>query len=90
MEMRMNGRNALITGGSQGIGRAVAKKFADAGANVAIVARNQGGLDEAKAEIAAQARTRKSSPSPPTSARQRAAARPMRRRPRRSARSTCS
>ena len=53
MEMVMHGRNALITGGSQGIGRAIARKFAAAGANVAIVARNQGGLDEAAAEIAA-------------------------------------
>ena len=53
MEMRMNGRNALITGGSQGIGRAIARNFARAGANVAIVARNQAGLDEARAEIAA-------------------------------------
>ena len=53
MEMRMNGRNALITGGSQGIGRAIAKKFAGAGANVAIVARGQRGLDEARLEIAA-------------------------------------
>jgi NAD(P)-dependent dehydrogenase (short-subunit alcohol dehydrogenase family) len=53
MEMRMNGRNALITGGSQGIGRAVARNFARAGANVAIVARNQAGLDEARGEIAA-------------------------------------
>jgi NAD(P)-dependent dehydrogenase (short-subunit alcohol dehydrogenase family) len=53
MEMRMNGRNALVTGGSQGIGRAVARNFARAGANVAIVARNQAGLDEARAEIAA-------------------------------------
>jgi 3-oxoacyl-[acyl-carrier protein] reductase len=52
MELRMNGRNALITGGSQGIGRAIARNFAGAGANVAIVARNQGGLDEARAEIA--------------------------------------
>jgi NAD(P)-dependent dehydrogenase (short-subunit alcohol dehydrogenase family) len=55
MQMRMNGRNALITGGSLGIGRAIAKNFANAGANVAIVARNQGPLDEAKADIAAQA-----------------------------------
>jgi len=53
MEMRMNGRNALITGGSQGIGRAIAKNFAGAGANVAIVARNQAGLDEARVQIAA-------------------------------------
>jgi 3-oxoacyl-[acyl-carrier protein] reductase len=55
MQMRMNGRNALITGGSLGIGRAIAKHFAGAGANVAIVARRQGPLEEAKAEIAANA-----------------------------------
>jgi|SRR5436190_10104884 NAD(P)-dependent dehydrogenase (short-subunit alcohol dehydrogenase family) len=53
MQMRMNGRNALVTGGSQGIGRAIAKHFAGAGANVAVVARGQKGLDEARAEIAA-------------------------------------
>ena len=53
MELRMHGRNALITGGSQGIGRAIARNFARAGANVAIVARNQDGLDAARAEIAA-------------------------------------
>jgi NAD(P)-dependent dehydrogenase (short-subunit alcohol dehydrogenase family) len=53
MEMRMNGRNALITGGSQGIGRAIAKAFAGAGANVALVARGQKGLDEARADVAA-------------------------------------
>jgi 3-oxoacyl-[acyl-carrier protein] reductase len=58
MQLRMNGRNALITGGSLGIGRAIAKHFAAAGANVAIVARNQGPLDEAKADIAATAKVK--------------------------------
>ena len=58
MQMRMNGRNALVTGASQGIGRAIARHFAGAGANVAIVARGQAGLDEAKAEIAAAANTK--------------------------------
>jgi NAD(P)-dependent dehydrogenase (short-subunit alcohol dehydrogenase family) len=47
----MSGRNALITGGSLGIGRAIATRFVESGANVAIVARRQSVLDEAKAEI---------------------------------------
>jgi 3-oxoacyl-[acyl-carrier protein] reductase len=58
MEMRMNGRNALITGGSKGIGLAIARSFAQAGANVAVVARQRGGLDEAKAQIAAGTNTK--------------------------------
>lgn len=52
MQLTMTGRNALITGGSLGIGRAIAKGFVEAGANVAIVARRQDALDEAKAEVA--------------------------------------
>ena len=51
MKLSMDGRSALITGGSLGIGRAIAKRFVEAGGNVAIVARRQEVLDEAKAEI---------------------------------------
>lgn len=36
----MNGRNALVTGGSRGIGFAIAEQFVKAGANVAVVARS--------------------------------------------------
>lgn len=53
MELSMKGRNALVTGGSLGIGRAIAKAFAAAGANVAIVARRKDVLDEARAEVGA-------------------------------------
>lgn len=51
MNISMEGRNALITGGSLGIGRDIARGFVEACANVAIVARRQEVLDEAKAEI---------------------------------------
>ena len=51
IEMRMTGRAALITGGSKGIGLAIATNFAKAGASVAIVARRQPELDEARAAI---------------------------------------
>ena len=39
MELRMDGRKALITGASLGLGKAMAERFAGAGAEVAIVAR---------------------------------------------------
>ena len=40
MDLGLNGKNAVVTGGSKGIGRAVAHCFAAEGANVAICARN--------------------------------------------------
>jgi NAD(P)-dependent dehydrogenase (short-subunit alcohol dehydrogenase family) len=53
MNTRMDGRNALITGGSLGIGRAIAQRFASAGGNVAIVARGAEALRSAAEEITA-------------------------------------
>ncbi len=47
------GRTALVTGASQGIGRACAVALAQAGARVAIAARNESKLNEVAAEIAA-------------------------------------
>ena len=54
MQARLDGRNAIITGGSAGIGKAIAKNFLTSGANVAIVARRRDVLDAAKAEIEAE------------------------------------
>lgn len=48
IELKMNGRNALITGSSKGIGFAAATNFVRAGANVAIVARRMDVLEEAR------------------------------------------
>jgi NAD(P)-dependent dehydrogenase (short-subunit alcohol dehydrogenase family) len=55
MEISLTGRTALITGGSQGIGRAIGKRFAAAGGKVALVARGRDALEDAVAEIGANA-----------------------------------
>jgi len=49
----LDGSVALITGASRGIGRAVAKGLASLGAQVVLVARTQGGLEEVDDEIRA-------------------------------------
>jgi len=58
IDMRMDGRCALITGGSKGIGFAAAANFLRAGADVAIVARRGDVLEEARAALAGEGKGR--------------------------------
>jgi 3-oxoacyl-[acyl-carrier protein] reductase len=52
MDLGLKGKNAVVTGGSKGIGRAVANLLAAEGANVAICARNADEVAAAVAELA--------------------------------------
>jgi 3-oxoacyl-[acyl-carrier protein] reductase len=55
--MSLSGRVALVTGASQGIGRACAVRLAQSGAAVALAARNQEKLDQLAADIASKGGT---------------------------------
>jgi len=58
MEVRLDGRSAIITGASKGLGLAMAKEFAASGADVAILARRPEVLEQAKLTVSAGARGR--------------------------------
>jgi 3-oxoacyl-[acyl-carrier protein] reductase len=58
MDISLTDRAALVTGGSKGIGFAVATRFAASGADVAIVARGRAALEEAAAAIKSTAQGR--------------------------------
>ncbi|SUA03601.1 short-chain dehydrogenase [Mycolicibacterium fortuitum] len=48
----LQGRSAIVTGGSKGIGRGIAQTFANAGVDVLITGRNQTDLDETVSALA--------------------------------------
>jgi NAD(P)-dependent dehydrogenase (short-subunit alcohol dehydrogenase family) len=52
----LTGRTALITGASRGIGRAIALGFAEAGADIALAARDAAALEQVRSEVEALGR----------------------------------
>jgi len=49
--LSLTGKNSLVTGGNKGIGRAIVHAYAQAGANVAIIGRNETDNKQVRSEI---------------------------------------
>ena len=58
MDLQLNNKTALVTGASQGIGRAIAKGLAAEGVRLCIAARRRELLEELAAEITAAGGTK--------------------------------
>ncbi|XXX80603.1 SDR family oxidoreductase [Sorangium sp. So ce134] len=54
MDLELTGKRAIVTGGSRGIGKAIARELAREGADVVIAARGKDKLEATAAELAAE------------------------------------
>lgn len=57
MDLRLHGKNAIVTGGSRGIGRSIALRLSEEGCNVAICARTEKDLQSTAELVRACGRT---------------------------------
>ena len=58
MDLELEGKNAIVTGGSKGIGKAIARELANEGVNIVIAARNKDLLNATAKELSKETNQR--------------------------------